>query len=170
MGKAVCNTGPVIGLIRINELHLLWDLFDEVYIPEFVYKELTKDKESYSGEINKVEEAIKNGYIKILYVKNQELVRSLYGKLHYGELEVVVGAKEIQADYVIIDEKAARNFASMMMLTDVGIIGILLKAKKLGRVSEVKRYLLSLIGSGYRISKSLYCRALDLAGEKEDEI
>jgi predicted nucleic acid-binding protein len=37
MAKAVCNASPIIGLITIGKLKLLWELFEEVYIPQAVY-------------------------------------------------------------------------------------------------------------------------------------
>mgnify|MGYP004729017051 FL=1 len=40
------------------------------------------------------------------------MVKDLYGKLHYGELEVIVGAKELDILLAIIDERAARRMAS----------------------------------------------------------
>ncbi|WP_255434063.1 hypothetical protein [Ammoniphilus sp. CFH 90114] len=36
----------------------------------------------------------------------------LYGKLHKGELETIVGVRELKTDYTLMDEIAARNMAS----------------------------------------------------------
>lgn len=44
MTKAVCNLSPIIGLSIIKKLDLLWELFDEIYITEEVYKEITIDE------------------------------------------------------------------------------------------------------------------------------
>ena len=30
----ICNTSPIIGLISIDRLYLLWDLFGSIIIPE----------------------------------------------------------------------------------------------------------------------------------------
>lgn len=38
--KFLCNTSPIIGLISIGRLSLLWKLFDEVILPEAVYKRI----------------------------------------------------------------------------------------------------------------------------------
>jgi predicted nucleic acid-binding protein len=40
MTKVICNASPIIGLIGINQLNLLWELFDEVLIPKAVYNEI----------------------------------------------------------------------------------------------------------------------------------
>lgn len=42
--------------------------------------------------------------------KNADTVKALYGRLHFGELEVIVGAKELGIDFAIIDEHAARKW------------------------------------------------------------
>jgi predicted nucleic acid-binding protein len=34
MAKIICNSSPIIGLSIIDKLNLLWEIFDEVYIPE----------------------------------------------------------------------------------------------------------------------------------------
>ena len=36
----ICNTSPIIGLISIDRLYLLWDLFGSIIIPEAVFNEL----------------------------------------------------------------------------------------------------------------------------------
>lgn len=40
MIKIVCNSSPIIGLCIIKKLSLLWELFNEVYITEEVYREI----------------------------------------------------------------------------------------------------------------------------------
>ncbi len=59
-----------------------------------------------------LQEAIERGEFKLYHVQNAEMVRKLYGKLHEGELEVIVGAKELGLRYVLIDESAARKLAT----------------------------------------------------------
>ncbi len=39
MLKVVCNSYPLIHLVKIGKLELLKDLFDEVLIPGAVYRE-----------------------------------------------------------------------------------------------------------------------------------
>ncbi|MCL6589778.1 MAG: DUF3368 domain-containing protein [Firmicutes bacterium] len=82
-----------------------------------------------------------------------------------GELEVIVGAKELNADYLLLDEKTARNFAETLSLEPTGLIGTLLLAKASGRIHEVKSYLDLLIENNYRISKHIYWQILSEQGE-----
>lgn len=40
MDKVVCNTSPLIALSMIDEFPLLFQLFDEVFVPHCVYQEV----------------------------------------------------------------------------------------------------------------------------------
>ena len=94
--------------------------------------------------------------IKIYHIKNRDLVYQLYGRLHTGELEVIVSAKELKINHVIIDDRSARIMANSMCLKTLGIMGILLIAKEREYILEIKKEIDSLIKSGYRISLNLY--------------
>ena len=165
MIRVVCNSSPIIGLSIINKLELLWELFDEVYITNAVYEEIVNSNGSKSFGIDDLLLAVQNNNIRIYSVINDTLVNELYGKLHRGELETIVAAKELKINDVIIDEKAARNFAEAMLLQTTGIIGILIIAKKTKKITEIKKYLDILISQGYRISKVLYGNALKKCDE-----
>ncbi len=41
MIKVIVNSSPIIGLVKIGKLDLLWLLFDQIYIPTEVFKEIT---------------------------------------------------------------------------------------------------------------------------------
>lgn len=94
--------------------------------------------------------------IKIYHIKNRDLVYQLYGRLHTGELEVIVSAKELKINHVIIDDRSARIMTNSMCLKTLGIMGILLIAKEREYILEIKKEIDSLIKSGYRISLNLY--------------
>ncbi|MEW9093576.1 MAG: DUF3368 domain-containing protein [Clostridiaceae bacterium] len=165
MIKIVCNSSPIIGLSVIGKLNLLWEVFDEVIIPAEVYREVVEANSQDNYGAKDLREAINQGNIAIYNVKNKTLVDDLYGKLHRGEIEVIVSAKELEITDVVIDEKAARGFAETMLLQSIGIIGVLIIAKKKGKIKEIKKYLDLLIKSNYRISKKLYENALRKADE-----
>jgi len=130
-----------------------------------VYDEIVNSKVSEKYGSKELEAAVSLNRIKVAQVKDSKIVKELYGKLHKGELETIILAKELKINDVIIDEKAARNFAEAMMLQTTGIIGILILSKKSGRITEVKQYIDELINKGYRISKNLYINALKKCNE-----
>ncbi len=49
MAKIICNSSPIIGFSLIGKLNLLWEIFDEVYIPEAVYQEVVSGNRTPSG-------------------------------------------------------------------------------------------------------------------------
>lgn len=165
--NVICNTSPIIGLSAIDHLELLWLLFDKVIIPNEVYLEIQNAKTNKTG-IRELQEAIEQNNIEIYHIKNHDLVYKLYGRLHTGELEVIVAAKELNINHVIIDDRSARIMANSMCLKTLGIMGILLIAKEKGHILEVKKEVDSLIKSGYRISLNLYQEVLKKAGELND--
>jgi predicted nucleic acid-binding protein len=58
--------------------------------------------------------------------------------MDYGESESVILYKELDADFLLIDDKKARNIAENYNINCVGTIGILIKAKELGIIDSLK--------------------------------
>lgn len=163
--KLIINSTPIIGLSILGKLFLLADLFEKVYVPEAVYKEIIhSDSPNIYGR-DELKRMIGDELFQLYRVNNSELVKKLYGKLHEGELEVVVGAKELDLKYVAIDEHAARSLAKTFQLQPIGTIGILILAKKNGLISEVRSSLDILVKHDFYISKNLYQKALTQADE-----
>lgn len=154
--KVICNTSPVIGLLSINRISLLFELFNEVILPKTVVDELCAKSDNHQDQISQVKKLIAEGKFTVYQVKNQEIIKKLYGKLHFGELEVIIGAKECGLPLAVIDEIAARKVAAEFLIDTIGIIGILSLAKKKGLLSQIKPDLDLLRSKGYRISNSLY--------------
>lgn len=163
--KVICNTSPIIGLMSINCLSFLWQLFDEVFIPQAVERELCADSLEHPQEVEEIKKCISEGRFKVYQVQNEDIVKKLYGKLHYGELEVIVGAKEYNLPLAVIDERAARKMASDFLVDTIGILGILALAKKQGLIERVKPDIDRLRSNGYRISETLYAQILEESGE-----
>lgn len=167
--SVICNTSPIIGLMSINRLYLLWQLFDKVYIPQAVQRELCANSTEHLQEVEEVERCILEGRFTVYQVQNEEIVKKLYGKLHYGELEVIVGAKECNFPLAIIDEWAARKMASDFLVDTLGILGILELAKKQGFIEYIKADIDLLRSSGYRISDALYIQILTRNSEYDSD-
>lgn len=155
MIKVVCNTSPIIGLASIGQLHLLWELFD-VYIPEEVYQEVIFKSSRNGFGKKELEIAVRDGKIRRYEIKDSAFVEKAYGRLHKGELEVIVSAKELKINVVIIDEKSARNLAETLMLKPLGLLGVIKLAKSKDKILKAKPYLDQLRKRRFRISKQLY--------------
>ncbi|GED34942.1 DUF3368 domain-containing protein [Brevibacillus centrosporus] len=170
MRKVISNSSPIIALSMIGHLSLMNELFDEVYLPAEVYREIVESESLREHGKRELQEAVEQGRFQIYQVQNEELVSKLYGKLHRGELEVIIGAKELGLEVVIIDEKSARRLADTFMLNSIGTVGLLLFAKKKGKITEIRPYLDRLLTHHFRISTGLYKQALFQAGETDESI
>ncbi|MGG0668359.1 DUF3368 domain-containing protein [Sporosarcina koreensis] len=166
MSKVIINSTPVISLSIIGKLHFIAELFDEVYVPEAVYREIVHGKSTRQYGSEELKHLIEIGTFRSIQVENNKLVDTLYGKLHEGELEVIVSAKETGIQNVLLDERAARSLAKTLLLRPIGTVGMLLLAKRKGKIEHLNPFLDVLIDEGIFLSKSLYSQVLHEAGEE----
>jgi predicted nucleic acid-binding protein len=122
--NVVSNTSPIIFLAKIDYLEVFAACFNKVYIPEAVKLELNTLKLPTAIEIITVSDLGKS------------FVNGALGNLHQGELEAMVLAQELKADYVLLDDLLARRKAQRMEINVMGTIGILLFAQKKGLISS----------------------------------
>jgi len=47
--RVVCDSTVLIGLAKVNKLHILHEIFSEIYIPEVVYTEVVVDGKGKPG-------------------------------------------------------------------------------------------------------------------------
>ena len=90
------------------------------------------------------------GGVHSFQVQDQALVEKLSGRLHRGELEVIIGAVEQGISTVILDDRQARMLAKTFKLDCTGTLGVLLTAKAKHLIPEVKKYLDGLSDQGFR--------------------
>jgi predicted nucleic acid-binding protein len=155
----VSDTSPITNLIKIGRLDILQNLFNEVIIPSKVYEELV----NYEQQL---EEVRNNSWIIVKTVKDSEKVQNLLKQLDPGEAEAIILAQELDANVLIIDERKGRALAEGLGLKIVGLIGILVQAKKLGLISELKPIMIDLVENiGFRLAKELVDRILFEVGE-----
>ena len=166
MSKIISNTSPLITLSMIGKLNLLWELFNEVYIPKAVYNEIMNAEHEDDYAKQEIKSAVGSGNISIYNVKDEILTRKILGRMHAGEVETIVGGIELNVSFVLIDERTARNSAKSFLLTPIGTLGVLRIAKRKGKIRKIKPLIDILLKNGYRISKTIYNDVL----QKEDEI
>ena len=158
----VCDASPIIGLSSVGQLDLLRQLYQGIVIPEAVAREVAAGW-GRSGS----EDVLRVDWIKIEKVGDSVLRRALDGELDSGEAEAIALAVEIKAEILLIDERRARKVAQRLGIAVVGVLGVLLEAKKKGLIPKVHPILDSLLeDAGFRIHPDLYQRILEAAGER----
>jgi len=159
--KAVCDASALIALSRINSLSLLQQQFTHLIIPDAVYEEFSHGKDKATTK--KITQA---RWIQRKSVKDRATIKQQrHPSLHLGESEVIALAKEIEADIVIMDDAHARKIAEAEGLRVVGLLAILLDAKRNRIVGEIRPLLEALRQKGFFMDEDLYTLLLHKAGE-----
>ena len=121
----VSNTSPVMNLAIIGELAVLREQFAQVWIPLAVVDELRLDQPLPGNDA--VRDAIAAGWLMPRATERTDLVTVLRQSLDAGESEAIALALDIDADWLLLDERPARQAALPLGLRVTGVIGVLMK-------------------------------------------
>jgi len=154
----ISNTTPIISLASINRLDLLEKMFSKIVIPEAVYNEI-KAKQHYGYS------EIDNAFIEVQKITGYLYKDFLLKELDAGEAETIILAKEMNADFVIIDESLGYKIANNVGLTAIRTLSVLLKAKEKGYIFQLKPLLDQMINNGRWYSNNVYQAILMQANE-----
>ena len=160
MRRIISNTTPVLSWLKIDKLSLLKEIYGKIIIPTAVYNEIEKGKEKpYYQDLKLID------WIKIQDIQNPSS-RDYFLDLDDGEAEVIILAKEQNADLIIMDEILGRRIAKQLNLKITGTIGVLLRAKENGHIKSLKDLLSELIEKGTWLNPKLISKVLKLADER----
>lgn len=160
----VSDTSPILALSAIGQLDLLEAQFGEVLIPEAVQAEL-KTETDFRGAKN-IRQVLKEGWLRVQAVENTHLAQALAMELDYGEAEAIALALETQSQIILLDEHEGRTKARALGLQPIGVLGILLRAKKEGKIDSLRTIIESLQSEvGFFVADDLVQNMLKQAGE-----
>ena len=161
MRKVIVNSTPLIALCHVDQLEVLKSIYGEITIPQAVYKEISAKQDSICKK--QVDAAL--GWIHVENIQN-EMAKSMYKtQLHEGEVEVMILAKETEANLVIIDDANAKKHARYLGLTVTGTLGVLIKAKNQGHISELKPMLEEMVAKNIYLSDKIIQKCLQQVNE-----
>jgi len=158
----VSDTTPLIGLASIGRLDILRELFGDVYIPQAVYDETVTHGHAEGRAKQDVESA---NWIRVVQVRDRLAVNILLDEMDLGEVETIILAGEMNADWVLMDEKKGRRKLMQLDIPKIGTLGILLKARKIGLFESLRREIENLQKTGFSISQAVVDEILNIAGE-----
>ena len=160
MRRIISNTTPIISLLKVDKLNLLKELYEKVIVPTAVYLEIENGKEKpYYQDLTQID------WIEIRKIRDPDS-RAYFLDLDDGEAEVLILAKELNADLVIMDEIMGRRYSKQLEFNLTGTIGILLKSKEKGLIESIKDLLTELMKKGTWLSPKLISKAIKLANEE----
>ena len=123
----VADTSPLNYLVLIDHIDILAQLYQRVFIPLAVQRELQHAKTPRT-----VREWVTNPP-DWLEVRAFKLARDpSLSDLDQGEAEAIALAKEISADQIIMDERFGRQIAESRGLQVIGTLGVLREASQRG--------------------------------------
>ncbi len=156
-GEAVVDTSPLQYLHQIGLLGLLAPMFDTVLVPLAVRKELEAGHQA-GLDLPVIED------LPWALVFSPQARLAETGVLGEGEAEAISIAKERSA-LVVLDDREARAIAVSLGLSLTGTLGILIRGKREGLISEIKPVIDELQSVGFRVTDDIARSVLLLAHE-----
>jgi predicted nucleic acid-binding protein len=147
--QIVTNSTCLIVLDRIGQLDLLKQVFPKLFAPPIVL----------------VEVGIQLEWLIIEPIHDIKIVTALKTQLDEGESYAIALAMELGNLPIILDDKKARRIAKQLGLQVIGTLGVLLRAKQKGVVTEISPFLNALRHAGFYMTDDLYLETLRIAGE-----
>jgi predicted nucleic acid-binding protein len=135
----VCDAGPLIHLDQLDCLDLLAD-FSRVVVPDVVWREVEHHRPTALDQ-----KTIRFERLEPREEPSAELI-SLHSllALHAGEVQALQLAKELDADFLLTDDSAAKLAAKTLHVSAHGTLGVLLRSiRRRQRTAEEIRNVLN---------------------------
>lgn len=155
----VADSSALIALAVCDSLNLLDLLFTDVKVPRAVFIEVTRKSKKEADILYKYLEN------KIVDIKIDQNIIIKDGTLELGELEAMTLYKQLNANWLLIDDRRARKIAEVNQIRVIGSLGVLLLSKEEGHISNIKSKIEILKNSDIFFSEDLLQKFLNLAKE-----
>jgi predicted nucleic acid-binding protein len=150
----VSDTSAITSLIQVGRIEVLAQLYGDIYIPQAVRTELLQTHPSLPA------------FIHTRGTASESDVRRLCAELDLGEAEAIILAKEMAADYLLIDESVGRQIAIREGVNVIGLLGVLLEGKERGHILSVREATTDLETiAGFRVAERVKQIIFRAAGE-----
>ncbi len=169
----VSDTAPLIFYAKIGKLSLLKELYSSIFIPFAVWDELIyplfRAEEDIPQDIKYEINAKEEGWLIVKdpdVQKYYEIALNLTKELGRGEAYAIALSLELNADFLLINDKKARLIAESKGIKTKWSSEILLDALEmeiLNDIQEFKELLDEMIETGLWLEKSHYKKLLDKA-------
>lgn len=158
--RPAVNASPLIFLSRAGLLDLLQLISTEVVVPEPVAAEIVR-----RGPDDPAARALANtAWLVVAQAPPVPPEIQAWG-LGQGESSVLAWAQAYPGTEVVTDDLAARRCAAALNIPMRGTLGLVLVAKRRGRIPAARAVLLQLRQGGMYLSDEVMNRALALVGE-----
>ena len=161
----VADTGPLIGLAKLDLLDALTHLVDEIVIPPTVHRELLARRGSEAAALDRsLEHVVRVSPAPPPVPAAEEALRSL----DEGERQAIRLAATLgEGVLLLMDDRAGRGAAARLGVATTGLVGVLLRLMEQGHVERVTPLVEAAQERGYWLSDEVVEAARRLAGEAE---
>jgi hypothetical protein len=150
----VSDTSPITALLTVGHGELLVQLFGEVVIPRAVEAELQRSHPALPV------------WLRVQCVQDAGKVARYAQTVDCGEAEAIALAEELHADHLLIDERKGRRLAQQQGLPILGLLGVVLIAKRTNRIASARSLLNRLSQeAGIYLAEGVTDTALKTVGE-----
>jgi len=132
--KNVFNSSPLLFLSRLGFLEKFLDSNDNFYLSVTVQQEINAKQDQSSETLNKL---IDQQKLTMLNIQLISLANSLNERLGKGESDAITLGIELQTDYIILDDFAARKEAISLGLNVKGTLAVIRKLLKEEKIEIV---------------------------------
>lgn len=156
--EIVADTGPLIALSRIDKLSILPRLFTRTLVTETVLAECLARPDRPEGVA--IGAAFDAGHL----ILEADVANDRDWNLDAGEATVISAALARRAG-ILMDDRAGRRVAGILGIPVIGVLGVLVLAKRRGLLPSIRPRVEQLVVSGYYLADQVIEDALRLAGE-----
>jgi len=158
----VADSGPLIALARLDLLAIPSQLFGALLVTATVWHEVTRGPRA--AEQAALSAAFGSGLLHLEEDPKQVPPALAEMRLDEGERSALALALVLGAA-VLVDERRGRSCAADLGLPVVGTLGLLVRAREVGLLTQVRPLTDALLASGYFLAQPLIDRALAAVGE-----
>lgn len=158
--RLVVNTSPLIHLAEAGLLQLLSDTAPTIWVPEPVAREIR----AYGDQDPTSRALTAHAWLEVRPVPAPS-PQILAWDLGAGESAVIELARAFSGSTVVIDDLAGRRCAEALGIPLRGTVGLVLAARRAGRLDAARPVLERLRDGGMYLSDAVLQRALRLVGE-----
>jgi predicted nucleic acid-binding protein len=154
---AAIDTSPIIALHAADALALLPDVIDQLLVPSVVWEELIAKPDAPEPAVLRVLRGVS------IELRSHPIPDEAQD-LDAGEQHAIALALARSA-MIVIDERRGRRVATALGLKVFGTLGVLLQAKRIGRIDLIRPRIERMVAAGAYLSPGLVRSVLVAAGE-----
>jgi uncharacterized protein len=158
----IADAGPIFSLAVIDRLDILAGLFGSIHIPVAVWNEITSDPSTQHHP--RIHAFFKDRVRAVRGINELTFIMDL------GESEAVMLCKEMEADFLLIDDRKARRIAESLGINCIGTLGLLSVAKDKGIIPELRPLFQAFISNRRYYALPLLNSLLQHHGERPMDI